>query len=61
MEREVFKPVVTMLVAECHGGDRERERDRDRDRERSSAGSKNRLGRLVFLLSLDPNFSTPGA
>jgi hypothetical protein len=57
MEREVFKPVVTMLVAECHGGERERERER----ERGSAGSKNRLGRLVFLLSLDPNFSTPGA
>jgi hypothetical protein len=53
MEREVFKPVVTMLVAECHGGERERER--------SSASSKNRLGRLVFLLSLDPNFSIPGA
>jgi hypothetical protein len=35
--------------------------ERERERERGSAGSKNRLGRLVFLLSLDPNFSTPGA
>jgi hypothetical protein len=31
MEREVFKPVVTMLVAECHGGERERERERERE------------------------------
>jgi hypothetical protein len=54
---EVFKPVVMMLVAERRGGERERERER----EKGSAGSRNRLGRLVFLLSLGPNFSTPGA
>jgi hypothetical protein len=42
-----------MLVAERRGGEREREK--------GSAGSRNRLGWLVFWLSLDPNFSTPGA
>jgi hypothetical protein len=30
MEMEVFKPVVTMLVVEHRGGERERERERER-------------------------------
>jgi hypothetical protein len=51
MEMEVFKLVVMMLVAER----------RDGERERGSVGSRNRVREAVFLLSLDPNFSTHGA
>jgi len=62
MEMEVFKPVVTMLVVEHRGGERERERERDRERERESLlAAETRLGRLVFWLYLDPNLSTFGA
>jgi hypothetical protein len=55
MEMEVFKLVVMMLVAERRDGERERER------ERGSVGSRNRVREAIFLLSLDPNFSTHGA
>jgi hypothetical protein len=48
MEMEVFKPVVMMLAAERHGGERERQ-------VLLAAGTG--LGMLVFWLSLDPNFS----
>ncbi|KAL3573214.1 hypothetical protein D5086_027118 [Populus alba] len=48
MEMEVFKLVVTMLASERRGGERERQ-------VLLVAGTG--LGRLVFLLSLDPNFS----
>jgi hypothetical protein len=60
MEMEVFKPVVTMLVVEHRGGEREREREIERERE-SLLAAETRLGRLVFWLYLDPNLSTFGA
>ena len=49
MEMEVFKPVVTMLAAERPGGERERERQ-------VLLAAETGLKRLVFRLSLDPNF-----
>jgi len=48
MEMEVLKPVATMLAAERRGGGKERQ-------VLLAAGTG--LGRLVFWLSLDPNFS----
>ena len=48
MEMEVLKPVATMLAAERRDGGKERQ-------VLLAAGT--RLGRLVFWLSLDPNFS----
>jgi CRISPR/Cas system-associated endonuclease Cas1 len=57
MDMEVFKPVVTMLVAE--GRNEEREREREREREKGSAGSRNEGRRLVFSSILNPKLSTP--
>ena len=54
MEMKVFKLVVIMLVAERCDGERERERE-------VLLAAEIGLGRLVFLLSLDPNFSIHGA
>ena len=48
MEMEVLKPVETMLAAERRGGGKERQ---------VLLAEGTGLGRLVFLLSLDPNFS----
>ena len=51
MEMEVFKPVVTMLVAERHGG----------ERGGVLLAAKTGCWRLVFWPILDPNLSTSGA
>jgi len=48
---EVFKPVVTMLVAERRGGGRERER--------GSAGSRNRVREAGFFVVFGPKFLHP--
>jgi len=56
MEMEVFKPVVTVLMAEHRGEERERERERE-----SLLAGETGLGTLVFWLYLDPNLSTFGA
>jgi hypothetical protein len=50
MKMEVFKPVVTMLVAERRGGERE-----------VLLAVETGCWRLVFLLSFDQNFSPLGA
>jgi hypothetical protein len=52
MEMEVFKPVVTMLVVEHRGGERERERERERE----SAGSRNQVRKACFLAVFGPKF-----
>jgi hypothetical protein len=49
---EVYRPVVVVVVAEGHGGERNRE---------VLLAAETGLGRLVFWLSLDRNFSTPRA
>jgi hypothetical protein len=48
----VFKPMVMMLVVERRSGERERE---------SLLAAETGLGKLVFWLYLDLNFSTHGA
>jgi len=53
MDMEVFKPVVTMLVAKG------RNEEREREREKGSAGSRNEGRRLVFSSILNPKLSTP--
>jgi hypothetical protein len=52
MEMEVFNSVVTMLLAERRGGERERE---------VLLAAETEYWRLVFWLSFDQNFSLLGA